>query len=53
MELTALGFDGWLEQNSANVLQPGHGIARVTAVDRGGYLVRNQDAETYAELSAS
>jgi ribosome biogenesis GTPase / thiamine phosphate phosphatase len=51
MELTALGFDGWFEQRSAALLQPGHSIARVTAVDRGAFLVRNQDAETYAELA--
>ncbi len=51
MELTDLGFDGWLEQRSADLLQPGRSMARVTAVDRGAFLVRNQDAETYAELS--
>ena len=51
MELTALGFDGWFEQRSAAVLQPGHSVARVTAVDRGAFLVRNQGAETYAELA--
>jgi ribosome biogenesis GTPase / thiamine phosphate phosphatase len=51
MDLTALGFDGWFEQHSAPLLQPGHGMARVTAVDRGAFLVRNQDAETYAELA--
>lgn len=51
MELTALGFDYWFEQHSAPLLQPGYSIARVTAVDRGAFLVRNQDAETYAELA--
>jgi ribosome biogenesis GTPase len=51
MELTALGFDCWFEQYSAPLLQPGHSIARVTAVDRGAFLVRNQDTESYAELS--
>jgi ribosome biogenesis GTPase len=51
MELTALGFDGWFEEHSASLLQPGYSIARVTAVDRGAFLVRNQDAETYAELA--
>ena len=50
MELTALGFDGWFEQRSAVLLQPGQSIARH---DRGSgaFLVRNQDAETYAELA--
>ena len=51
MELTALGFDDWFEQRSAALLQPGYRMARVTAVDRGAFLVRNQDAETYAELA--
>ncbi|MFH1024642.1 MAG: ribosome small subunit-dependent GTPase A [Planctomycetota bacterium] len=51
MELTALGFDDWLEQRSAALLQPGHSIARVTAVNRGTFLVRNQDAESCAELA--
>ena len=51
MELTALGFDGWFEQRSVALLQPGQRIARITAVDRGAFLVRNQDAEIYAELA--
>jgi ribosome biogenesis GTPase / thiamine phosphate phosphatase len=51
MELTTLGFDGWFKQRSATLLQLGHSIARVTAVDRGAFLVRHQDAETYAELA--
>ncbi len=51
MDLTALGFDGWFEQQSATLLQPGHRMARVTAVDRDAFLVRDQDAESYAELA--
>ncbi len=51
MELTDLGFDNWFEQHCANLLQPGQSIARVTAVDRGAFVVRNQEAETYAQLS--
>jgi len=51
MELTALGFDDWFEERSAAHLQPGHSIARVTAVDRDAFLVRNQDAETHAVLA--
>ncbi len=51
MELSALGFDGWFEQRSAALLQPGHGLARVTAVDRDAFVVRNQDGETHAELA--
>lgn len=51
MDLSALGFDSWFEQRSAALLQPGQSIARVTAVDRGAFLVRNQDAEACAELA--
>jgi ribosome biogenesis GTPase len=51
MELTALGFDGWFEQRSASLLQPGQSIARVTAVDRDAFLIRSQGAERYAELA--
>lgn len=51
MELAALGFDRWFEEQAAPLLQPGHTMARVTAVDRGAFLVRDQDGETYAELS--
>jgi ribosome biogenesis GTPase len=51
MELTALGFDNWFEEHAANFLQPGHCIARITAVDRGAFLVRTQNAEIHAELA--
>ncbi|OQW94456.1 MAG: hypothetical protein BWK77_09240 [Verrucomicrobia bacterium A1] len=46
-----MGFDGWFEQRAAPLLQPGHSLARVTAVDRGAFIVRNRDAETCAELA--
>ncbi|OGV65663.1 MAG: hypothetical protein A2498_00030 [Lentisphaerae bacterium RIFOXYC12_FULL_60_16] len=51
MELTDLGFDRWFETQAAPLLQPGQCLARVTAVDRGACLIRNQEAETYAELA--
>jgi ribosome biogenesis GTPase / thiamine phosphate phosphatase len=51
MELTDLGFDGWFEQRSAALLQPGHSIARVTTVDRDAFLIRSDGAERYAELA--
>jgi ribosome biogenesis GTPase / thiamine phosphate phosphatase len=51
MDLRVLGFDDWFEKRSAALLQAGHSIARVTSVDRGAFLVRNQNAETYAELA--
>jgi ribosome biogenesis GTPase len=51
MKLIDLGFDGWFEQRSASFLQPGQSMARVTAVDRDAFLIRNQGAERYAELA--
>ncbi len=51
MNLADLGFDGWFEHRSAALLQTGYSIARVTAVDRGAFLIRNQDGETYAEIA--
>ena len=51
MELTDLGFDHWVEERSAPLLQPGQSLARVTAVDRGAFLVRTRDGEVHAELA--
>ena len=51
MKLKDLGFDDWFEAQAADCLQPGHSIARVTAVDRGGFLVRDGRRELPAELS--
>ncbi len=51
MELTDLGFDHWVEERSAPLLQPGQSLARVTAVDRGAFLVRTCDGEVHAELA--
>ncbi len=51
MELSAFGYDSWFEERSASFLKPGYGMERVTAVDRGGFLVRNKDTETYAEIT--
>lgn len=51
MELTGLGFDGWYEQRTPSLLQPGQVLARVTAVDRHAFLIRSQGAEQYAELA--
>ncbi len=51
MNLDFLGFsDAWARQ-AETLLQPGHTLARVTAVDRGAFLVRNAAAEIHAELA--
>lgn len=51
MKLSELGLDPWFEDRLAGLRQGGRGIARVTAVDRGGYLVRNELKELPAELA--
>ncbi|MCL5808432.1 MAG: ribosome small subunit-dependent GTPase A [Deltaproteobacteria bacterium] len=51
MELSDLGFDLWFEAHAGTLLMPGQSIARVTAVDRGAFLVRNGRGEISAELS--
>lgn len=51
MDLAALGFDSWLEQRSTPLLLPGQSMARVTAVDRDAFVIRDQDGEADAELA--
>ena len=48
-----LGLDDGFRQSAAGLLQPGHSIARVTAVDRDAFLVRNTDAESRAVLAGT
>jgi ribosome biogenesis GTPase len=51
MELKDLGFDQWFETHLDALRQDGHDLARVSAVDRGSYLVRNGLGEVQAELA--
>lgn len=51
MKLSNLGFDQWFEAHASRFLQEGGGIARVSAVDRGSYLIRNVSGEVHAELA--
>ena len=51
MKLSDLGFDPWFEAHANDVFQEGDGIARVSAVDRGAYIIRNEIREIPAELS--
>ena len=53
MELTTLGFDLWFEDKRSEALRPDCTVARVTAVHRDSYLVRNSDNEVLAELTGS
>lgn len=51
MKLSDLGFDPWFEKHVTELQQAGRRIARISAVDRGSYLVRNETGEVPAELA--
>ncbi len=51
MKLQDLGFDPWFEPYISELQQAGRGIARISAVDRGSYRIRNEAAEVSAELA--
>ena len=51
MKYSDLGFDSWFEAHVGDSRQSDQDIARVTAVDRGAYLVRNECRELSAELA--
>jgi ribosome biogenesis GTPase len=51
MKLVKLGFDQWFKTHADTIRQEGQGIARVSAVDRGSYLIRNEAREIPAELA--
>jgi len=51
MNLFDLGYNDWFQQKQADLNRPDCSIARVTRVDRGRYLVRNEEAEVQGELT--
>jgi len=51
MKLSDIGFDQWFQAHVGDLRQEGHNIARISAVDRGSYLIRNQTREGPAELA--
>ncbi len=51
MKLSDLGFDPWFEVHSAELSLDGCGFARISAVDRGSYLIKGESGEVPAELS--
>jgi ribosome biogenesis GTPase len=53
MELKTLGFDRWFEDKRSEAQRPDCTVARVTAVHRDSYLVRNESSEVFAELAGS
>jgi len=49
MRLSELGFDAWFQERLAESPRPECMVARVTAVNRDSYLVRNEQSEVLAE----
>lgn len=53
MELTALGYDQWFHAGRTEARRPDCDVARVTAVHKDSYLVRNGAGEAFAEAAGS
>jgi ribosome biogenesis GTPase len=51
LELKELGFDDWFQEKQEENLESEYRVARVTAVDRASYLVRNESSEVPAEAT--
>ncbi|MFC1968779.1 ribosome small subunit-dependent GTPase A [Chloroflexota bacterium] len=51
MELQALGFNDWFKQRQKESIKSDYSIARITAVNKGSYLVRNEHSEVLSELA--
>lgn len=51
MELSKLGLDPWFQDQARELCKPEQRIARVTAVDRGWYVVRNEEGEVPARTT--
>jgi len=51
MKLSDIGFDQWFQEHVSGLRQEGLGVARISAVDRGSYLIRNELGEIPAELA--
>jgi len=46
-----MGFDQWFESHTTELHAEGCGFARISAVDRGSYLIKNELGEIPAELA--
>jgi ribosome biogenesis GTPase len=51
MKLSDMGFDQWFQAHVSDLRQEGRSLARISAVDRGSYLIINQTKEVPAELA--
>ncbi len=50
-KLSDIGFNQWFQAHVSDLRQESRNIARISAVDRGSYLIRNQTKEVPAELA--
>ncbi len=53
MHLSDLGFDRWFLEKREGQQKPDCSVARVTAVNRDNYLIRNESSEVLAELTGA
>jgi ribosome biogenesis GTPase len=53
MKLVDLGLDQWFLEKREGLQKPDCAVARVTAVNRDNYLVRNESSEVLAELTGA
>ncbi len=53
MELQDIGFDQWFQEQQQELQIPNCNVARVTAVNRDSYLVRNENSEVQAEVTGN
>lgn len=51
MELIELGMDSWFKAQASELCEPEQRIARVTVVDRGQYIVRNEHGAVPAKAT--
>ena len=51
MKIRDLGFDQWFDEYAHQFQQEGCSFARISAVDRGSYLIKNESGEVPAELT--
>ena len=51
MELKELGLNQWFKDHASKLCQPGQRVARVTVVDRGWYIIRNEEGEVSARTT--
>ncbi|KJS32980.1 MAG: GTP-binding protein [Desulfatitalea sp. BRH_c12] len=51
MKLRDIGFDQWFQAHVNDLRLEGRDFARISAVDRGAYLIKNQSKEIPAELA--